>query len=69
MLHSIEIARKSFLIKKFVDFLFEASYQSEALKWCNVLKRIVDVVLFLGNVVWYLGDHHIGLGIQTMVAS
>ena len=34
---------------KGVDSLLEASYQTEAVKWCNLLKRILDVVLFLGE--------------------
>ena len=45
--------------KKLVDSLLEASNQSEAVKWCNVLKYVIDLVLFLRNVVWHLVDHHI----------
>ena len=57
------------LSMKGVDSLLEARYLSEAVKLCNVLKRIINAVLFLWNVVWYLVDHHIGLGIQAMVTS
>ena len=41
MLHSMEIAQKTYF-----DSLLEVSYQSEAVKWCNVLKHIIDVVFF-----------------------
>ena len=34
---------------KGVDSLLEASFQTEAVKWYNVLKRIIDVILFLGE--------------------
>ena len=34
---------------KGVGSLLEASFQTEALKWYNVLKRIIDVILFLGE--------------------
>ena len=50
---------KRLLSKKGVDSLLEAYNQSEAVKWCNALKRIIDVILFLGNVTWHLVDHHI----------
>ena len=37
------------LSKKLVGSLLEPSYQPEAVKWCNVLKRIINVVLLLGE--------------------
>ena len=43
-----ELVRR-LLTKEGVDSLLEASYRSEAVKWCNVLKRIIEVVLFLGE--------------------
>ena len=51
-----------------VDSLLEVSYQFEAAKWCHVLKRIIDAVIFLAERgLAFSVDHHIGLGIQTMV--
>ncbi|XP_013777812.1 zinc finger MYM-type protein 1-like, partial [Limulus polyphemus] len=32
-----------------VDTIFEASIKTEAVKWYNILKHIIDVVLFLGE--------------------
>ena len=43
----LELERR-LLSEKGFDFLLEASYQAEAVKWCNVLKRIIDS-LFLGE--------------------
>ena len=40
-------ARETCFICERIDSLLAASYQSKAVKWCNVLKRIIDVVLFL----------------------
>ena len=37
------------LSKKGVGSLLEASYQSEAVKWCNGLRLVIDFVLFLGE--------------------
>ena len=60
---------KSLLSKKGVDSLLEASYQSEGLKRCNALKRIIDVAFIPGNVDWRLVGHHIGFIILAMVTS
>ena len=40
---------KRLLSKKGVDSLLEVSYQCEAVKLCNVLKRIIDVFLSMGE--------------------
>ena len=59
---------------KGVDSLLEASYRTEAVKWCNVLERITDTVLFLGECglafsPGHLVDHQIVLGSQIMETS
>ena len=45
-----------------VDSLLKAIYQSEEVKWCNVLKRIIDVVLILGerDLAFSGSSHRIG---------
>ena len=41
-----ELERRLLSIKG-VDSLIEASYQSEVVKWCNVMRRIIDVAFSL----------------------
>ena len=48
------------LSDEWVDSLLEGSYQSEAVKWCNVLKRIIDVILFRdGQGLAFGGSSHL----------
>ena len=49
MLHGWRELGRPFFYEKVVDSLLEAGYQSGAEKWCNVLKCMIDVVLFLGE--------------------
>ena len=42
-------AQTTSFIKKGADSLLEECYQSEAAKWSNAMKRIIDVVFISGE--------------------
>jgi len=46
---------------KEIDSSLEVKQQSEAMKWCEVLKRFIDIVLFLRkrNLPFYGSKHRI----------